>query len=391
MTEIKKDILKEEVLIPGSKSYANRILILASLSEKKLRIKNLNLCDDVLFLMKSLDEIGIEIKQEGEDFLVLNSFPACEKGNKKLFVGEGGTTLRFLLPFLSLGQCEYEIEMADQLASRPHHELIAKLEELNVKIKYENKKIFLQGPRTAKKIVVDSSLSSQFASGLRLSGVDISVENLKNSQSYLMMTEELIKTFPLLQEYQVPGDFSSAAFPIAFAFVNKTSVKLKNLYRDPLQADEKILNFIQRHGATVLETEEGIFIDCGKRDNRGLKIDLSDCLDLAPALAFMASFQEEESLLSGASALMVKESNRLLEIQKLLEHFHIKTFYDERIDQLKIVPQKIIDYKKELITAEDHRMVMTGILFLKSLEGGRINALSAIQKSFPHFLDIFYN
>src|SRR5690606_7356959 len=112
---------------------------------------------------------------------------------------------------------------------------------------------------------------------------------------------------------------------IAFAFVNKGQVKLKNIFPDPFQADEKILTIIKSHGARVERLDEGIMIDCKKRDSKGLHIDLSDCLDLAPALSYMASFQEEESLFLGVHGLVVKESNRLLEIQKLLQHFSIQT------------------------------------------------------------------
>lgn len=389
LTKIEKGSLKEEVLVPGSKSYANRALILASLNSEEFTLSNLNLCDDVLFLMKALEKVGIKIEERGNDYVVMNSFPACESEGNTLFVGDGGTTFRFLLPFLSLGHCEYQVQMGEQLASRPHEELVSKLQELHVKIKRSGNSIILQGPLKHKRIEVDSKLSSQFASALKLSGVDVVVKNLENSRSYFAMTEELVKNLKNISSYTVPGDFSSAAFPIAFAFVNKGQVKLKNIFPDPFQADEKILTIIKSHGARVERLDEGIMIDCKKRDSKGLHIDLSDCLDLAPALSYMASFQEEESLFLGVHGLVVKESNRLLEIQKLLQHFSIQTIHNEKEDKLRILPQKILNYQSDIITAHDHRMVMTTILFLKSLEGGKVNHISAIQKSFPHFLDIF--
>ena len=81
---------KKKVSIPTSKSYANRILILASLCESRVTIKNLPQSTDVLHLISCLKKVGIIFKEEGKLLHVVNSFPSCETNDDNLVVLETG-------------------------------------------------------------------------------------------------------------------------------------------------------------------------------------------------------------------------------------------------------------------------------------------------------------
>ena len=94
---------KKIVNIPTSKSYANRILILASLCPKEVSIKNLPQSTDVVKLISCLKKVGVLFQEEGNITKVINSFPDCETDDDDpilLETGDGGTTNRFLLSFL---------------------------------------------------------------------------------------------------------------------------------------------------------------------------------------------------------------------------------------------------------------------------------------------------
>ena len=69
--------------IPTSKSYANRLLILASLYPQDIHLKNITLAQDVIELIKALSLIGITLEQQPHenfvDIIVKGSFPQCEE------------------------------------------------------------------------------------------------------------------------------------------------------------------------------------------------------------------------------------------------------------------------------------------------------------------------
>src|SRR5690606_30745434 len=129
-----------------SKSYINRALICGALKKEKVTIENINLCDDVVFLIEALKKIGLIIIQKESKLEIHNSFPSCEKEGKEINVGSGGTTLRFLLPLLSLGKKKYKVTLSNDLSQRPHEALIQALFDLGVKIEREENAFYIQGP-----------------------------------------------------------------------------------------------------------------------------------------------------------------------------------------------------------------------------------------------------
>jgi len=392
--KIKAGGIPHILAVPGSKSYINRALICGALKEEKIIIENINYCDDVVFLVKALQKIGLEISQEESKIEILNSFPTCERDGLSLDIGSGGTTLRFLLPLLSLGTKEYKVILSEELSKRPHDDLIQSLRSLGARIEKKENSFIVQGPISKKEVVVDAALSSQFASALTLLKVwdkdfKIEIKNLKTSPSYLKMTEYLVTHFQNHNFFTVPGDFSSAAFPIVFSCVTNTPLILSELKVDPLQADTKILNVLKKVGGNFQEKENVItMIPRTKTSLKSFEQDISDCLDLAPALAFLASFCEGRSALLNISALKYKESDRLSEIQKLLDHFGIE--HEVEAKTLWIQGKKEFHYRDKIQTAPDHRMVMTASLFLRALNGGIVSWPLAVNKSYPSFFkDLF--
>ena len=98
---------KSSVDLPYSKSYANRLLILGSISPDLFEITNVALSSDVITLIEILKEIGLDIRVENNKISIHNSFPACEKLTDQtvlLETKDGGTTNRFLACLLLLGK-----------------------------------------------------------------------------------------------------------------------------------------------------------------------------------------------------------------------------------------------------------------------------------------------
>ena len=134
---VKPGSFSKNILIPTSKSYANRILILASLCPSVVTIENLPESTDVSNLINCLEKIGIKFLKEPQGTLkVLNSFPECEVDSDLdtiyLETGDGGTTNRFILPFLARGKKKYILKPQGKMRTRPMKELIDSLVFLGV-------------------------------------------------------------------------------------------------------------------------------------------------------------------------------------------------------------------------------------------------------------------
>jgi len=69
----------KEILIPSSKSHANRALIMAALKGKSFKIDHLPESSDVKNLISAFKKIGLKIVTRGESTIVENSFLCVKK------------------------------------------------------------------------------------------------------------------------------------------------------------------------------------------------------------------------------------------------------------------------------------------------------------------------
>ncbi|TNF00199.1 MAG: hypothetical protein EP326_06820, partial [Deltaproteobacteria bacterium] len=115
--EIHQGLSNISINVPTSKSHANRMLVLASISKNPVTIHNLPKSTDVQTMLRCLQDIGLKLKISEESVDVLNSFPECEKGEDivSLLTGDGGTTNRFLMPLLARGKKKYQMNMAEPM------------------------------------------------------------------------------------------------------------------------------------------------------------------------------------------------------------------------------------------------------------------------------------
>jgi 3-phosphoshikimate 1-carboxyvinyltransferase len=321
---VKAGRLPPSVQIPPSKSYANRALILASINKEEIVLKNMPQASDVTLLVTALQQIGLEIIQVQNQISVLNHFPACEKkSDLTIEVGEGGTTARFLASLLILGNRKYTLVLGERLKLRPWKEFLKLAADLGVFASLEDHLLVVQGPiKKIESIEVDCSETTQFASGLQLalaySQPTVAPMNLSASQSYFEMTQFMIGELGKNQEFVVPMDWSSASFPMCFAALSH-EIFFPGLKYDPLQSDAKLFHILKDLGC-LKEDQRGITVFPGATQ-MSLNLDVSDCLDLVPALGFLLSHIDGIHTLTGVKNLEHKESHRLEEIVKLIKEF----------------------------------------------------------------------
>lgn len=389
---INKGSIPTVVNLPSSKSYANRALILGALKRNKTIFKNLPLASDVTNLIDALEVIGLDIKFWDGQLSINNSFPECEETNKSSLlveVGEGGTTARFLACMLLKGTNPYILKLGTRLKERPWEEFISFVNAHGAQCSLRDDELFLQGPvELPSKIEVDCSRTTQYATGLALAFSDstqVIPTNLKTSQSYWEMSLKLIEEFRGISEYITPIDWSSASYPLAFAALNQETF-FPRLKEDNYQADAKFFNLLNSLGMITVKND-GVLIT-PKKQSRNIELDVSDCLDLVPTLVYFLSYLEGEHSLEGVGNLVHKESDRLAESIRILEAFKISY---KVVDEKLVIhgEDKRLDESVSIDLPDDHRMVMSAVLFMRHNAGGTVSPWQAVNKSYPDFFKLF--
>lgn len=388
--KVNKGLLYSEVNLPSSKSYANRVLILAAILPKSPAIHHLPKASDVTNLMSCLKVIGLKIENENNVLKFTNSFPACESGSKELDVGDGGTTARFLATMLLLGKQSYTLRLGKRLKDRPWKEFLDIAIALGAKAELNNDKLTVQGPiKLPAEVEIDCSKTTQFATAFQLIAFDNKTKivpvNLKSSVSYWQMTENLMKMMNGVANFTVPLDWSSASYPLAFGALNQR-IAFPGLMEDENQADSKFLEILKMFDAISYD-EAGSIIVSPVKKLLSIKYDVSDALDLVPALSFFLSHIPGRHQLTGIQNLIHKESDRLSEVIKLLEIFG-KNASSDGMTLIIEGNASLITDRKDLMMADDHRMVMTASLFLLHHQGGTVSPAEAVEKSYPDFFEL---
>lgn len=387
---IPKGKMRERVIVPSSKSYANRALILASLIKRPFTLKNLSSASDVTHLSNALASAGLKIQKHDDGITILNSFPECEKEYPSVIgVGEGGTTARFLASLLLLGKSRYTLVLGKRLKERPWEEFIQLARKYGAIAELHDDKLILQGPiQLPQEIEVDCTNTTQFATAFELirsvTGAAVVPVNMDSSQSYWAMTVEMARTLPSRDEFIVPVDWSSASYPMSFAALNH-EITFPRLLYDKHQADAKFHHILTSLGA--LEENQNGTVVTPIKVHKSLTLDVSDCLDLVPTLAYFLSHVEGTHNLKGIQNLIHKESNRLEEVIKLIKTFGRRASTNGQ--ELIIEGNKtLIDNEINLKMPDDHRMVMAGTLFLLHHSGGTVSPEEAVSKSYPDFFKL---
>ena len=101
-----KSLKKINLKLPSSKSLTQRALICAALAEGVSKIINPLLSEDTLLLKQALEATGINIKEEGDTWIVTGKKQPY-LSEKKVYLGNNGTGSRFFLAFSTLGKGSY--------------------------------------------------------------------------------------------------------------------------------------------------------------------------------------------------------------------------------------------------------------------------------------------
>jgi 3-phosphoshikimate 1-carboxyvinyltransferase len=320
-----------EVDPPSSKSYAQRAIAAALLSDGVSTLSGIEMCDDTEAALRVVAALGAAVEPTAPGTYSIRG--GLSPLSDSLDIGESGLSTRLFTPIAALCRRPVTVTGRGSILKRPMKMMLAPLAALGVEVSH--KKGFLpitvRGPMTGGEVEVDGSVSSQFLTGLLVSlplaGGDttVRVSGLR-SRPYVDMTLDVMERFGVeadhrdYEEFYIPGGQSykpvsmrieadwSAASCLLVAGATAGRVTVRGLNPVSMQADVAIVEALSRAGARIEQTPERVTVS--RRELRAFEFDATDCPDLFPALAALAAACEGPSLIAGTSRLAHKESDR---------------------------------------------------------------------------------
>src|SRR3989339_414014 len=409
-----------KINISGSKSITNRILILCALSNQKILIKNIGICEDVICMIDSLKKLGIKILRKGNDLEITGNNGNFAKQNKKLIklnTKNAGTTTRFLTALCVFCKNNILIDGNSRIKERPIKELTDALKNLGANIKTDNGYLPLKISPTVKtggSIKIKGNISSQFISALLLTqflskqNTVINIEQKLYSRPYIEMTIKLLnqlgikvlnKNFKqlMIKGNQVPKsqkiikiepDASSASYIGEFCAINKKSAIIENLNKNSIQGDIKFLDYLKKMGCKISNEKEGIKITGPKLLKPLGKIDFNETPDLVMTFAVLAMFAKGKTKICNIENLRIKESDRISALENEIKKFGIKVNTGK--DFIEIQGSREILEKNHLSkitinTYNDHRIAMCFGVLRNLFPNMKIENPSCVKKSYVNF------
>jgi 3-phosphoshikimate 1-carboxyvinyltransferase len=407
-----------DVVVPPSKSIANRALICAALAAGESEITGLAPGDDTNAMIACLSALAIPIGlEERDDVLVGNvigtggTFPV---GPIRLDTRLAGTTSRFITAVAALGPGPYTIDGDPPLRSRPMGPLHDSLHSLGARLEpgdeWGHLPVTVSGPvGGADAIVMPGDVSSQYVTALMLiapmirGGISLGLSTDLVSRPYVEITKSVMAAFGASDvsvgerhitvaagaysatNYAVEPDASSASYPLAAAAIVGGAVSVNGLGRVSLQGDATFCDVLERMGCIVTVGDNHTVV-MRRRDTplRGIDIDMADISDLVPTMAVVATQATTATRITGVGFIRGKESDRLGDLASELAKLGADIDVDP--DGLTIRPTDML-HGARLDTHHDHRLAMAFGLLGLVVDGIEISDPQVVTKSWPGYWD----
>jgi 3-phosphoshikimate 1-carboxyvinyltransferase len=400
---------------PGSKSITNRALICAALAVGDSRLTGVLDSEDTSLMIGALSDLGVRVDhcREEAEVCICGTGGHLPVQSAKLFLGNSGTSIRFLTAALAACQGSFMLDGVPRMRQRPISDLMDALNQLGGTVSSMN----LEDPSCPPVLVqagglqggiatVAGNISSQYLSGLMLASplartnVQLEVTGKLVSTPYVAMTAAVMRHFgaqvSMQQErlisveagkgyhgtdYGIEPDASAASYFWAAAAVTGGRAKVEGLTQDSLQGDVGFCKVLEKMGCKVEYLSDAIEVIV-QRPLVGVDVDMSDISDTVQTLAAVALFATGPTTVRGVAHNRVKETDRITDLSRELVRLGAEVTEFE--DGLRIFPPQRIR-SAELETYNDHRMAMSLALVGLKTEGIVIKDPDCTAKTYPGY------
>ncbi len=407
MITIRNSTLSGRIAIPPSKSHTMRALLFATLAKGTSRITRPLTSPDVEKMIHACRQLGAGIDFKHGDIIIEGVAGKPQTPKNVIDAGNSGQVLRFVaaLAALTEGKTRFTGDMSVRMR-RPVLPLIEGLTHLGAKC--EPLPLTVQGPIRAGTTTLDGA-DSQPVSALIIAATclqgktEIHIRN-PGETPWIALTLSWLDRFGVSYQnqkfeeiavegptqiiafnYVPPGDFSSAAFPLAAALITHSEITLENLDMRDTQGDKQLISLLQEMGANLILDEEKQTVHVKKSDClQGKKIDVNSLIDAVPILAVLGCYAKGTTHITGARIARNKECDRLFAITKELKKMgaDIQDFEDGLIVKHSAL------HGAEVNSHDDHRIAMAlAVAGLGASGNTVIHNTSCISKSYPSFCE----
>jgi 3-phosphoshikimate 1-carboxyvinyltransferase len=369
-------------------------------------------------MLEALRLLGVTISQDEGNVNFSSALDLENTHEVSVHAALAGTSSRFLTALGALRKGNTLIDGFEALRQRPMQDLHVALQKLGATVTSELGKyslpVAVNGANAhGGELTLSSSVSSQFSSAVLLiapylsSGLSLNIEGERVSESYVMMTIEVMRAFgadvsieaqegTLLRiriqpgkysatQYFVEPDASSASYPLAAVAICGGEVFIPGMKPQSLQGDTGFVSLMEKMGCVARWVDNGVHLE---RDPQvllqGLSVDLKDMSDLVPTVAAVALFAQGASTISGVGFIRNKESDRLGDLASELHKCgaEVKVFDDGIV----IIPRPLRG--AELATHHDHRLAMAFGLVALQVPEVLIQESEVVSKSWPMYWEM---
>jgi 3-phosphoshikimate 1-carboxyvinyltransferase len=412
------------VVLPGSKSISNRVLLLAALSSGTTAVHDLLDSDDTRVMLDALRALGCGVKHSGASVEITGLGGGRPASHARLFLGNAGTAMRPLTAALALMGGEFELSGIARMHERPIGDLVDALRQLGCDIDYLANEGYpplrIHAPRLRldAPIRVRGDVSSQFLTALLLAlplvaTKDIVVEVVGDliSKPYVEITLNLLKRFgidvaregwqrftlPAGSRYISPGeihveaDASSASYFIGLGAIaaQDRPVRIEGVGESSIQGDIRFVDAARAMGARIDSGPNHLEVRRGAWPLKAIDLDCNHIPDAAMTLAVMALYADGPTTLRNIASWRVKETDRLSAMAAELRK--LGATVGEGADFLRIEPPA--KWKAASIhTYDDHRIAMCFSLaaFNPARLPVRIEDPKCVGKTYPEYFEALF-
>ena len=422
------------VVLPGSKSISNRVLLLSALCTGTTTLHDLLNSDDTQVMLAALRSLGCAVRQSGTNVEIDGLGGVIKNKQTDLFMGNAGTAMRPLTAALAVLGGDFKLHGVPRMHERPIADLVDALRQLGCQIDYlandgfpplriGRPQLLLDVP-----IQVRGDVSSQFLTALLMAlplvaqkDIVIDVVGELISRPYIEITLNLLTRFgvqikrdgwsrftvPAGSRLKSPGvlhveaDASSASYFIALGAIatratdqlNRKSIRIEGVGAASIQGDIRFVEAASQMGAKVQSGPNWLDVSVGTWPLRAIDLDCNHIPDAGMTLAVMALYASGTTTLRNIASWRVKETDRIVAMAAELRK--LGAVVEEGADYLKVTPPASASHWKAatIHTYDDHRVAMCFSLaaFNPAALPVRIEDPKCVAKTFPDYFETLFS
>ncbi len=414
--------LKGVVRAPGDKSMSHRSMILGAMATGTTEVEGLLEGDDVLATARAAEAFGATVERLGEGRWRVTGRGGLASPAGVIDCGNAGTGVRLLMGAAAGYALRATFDGDASLRKRPMGRVTDHLERMGARFDWSGAEGLLPAILTGGRLTaidhVQTVASAQVKSAILLAGLNAEgVTSVTEPEKSRDHTERMLRAFGAEVDVSehgegwvirlaggqrltgtsvaVPGDPSSAAFPLAAGLiVPGSAVTVEGVMLNPLRTG--LFDTWREMGADLTVSnrrvsggEEVGDITARHSTLKGVVVPESraaSMIDEYPVLAATAAFASGRTVMRGVGEMRVKESDR---IRLMVDGLSACGVAVEEEPEGFIVTGGAVPGGATVHTAHDHRIAMSHlVLGLAAERAVTVDEPDMIATSFPGFVEM---